>query len=70
MSIFNGIYVSKSKAEKLVCPFISNCVGTATDAGEYLISCSTDKCMAWVDTSTESDKEHNVEQGYCKRLCT
>ena len=44
-----------SEARLKVCPFISNCVGTATDAGEYLIYCMTDSCMAWKYSHTRSD---------------
>lgn len=44
-----------SEAEKLVCPFMSNGVGTAMDVGFFETLCYTTKCMAWKETRNHKD---------------
>jgi hypothetical protein len=43
-----------SKAEKLVCPFMSTQWGTET-SGAYETTCITTNCMAWKVTKTKEE---------------
>lgn len=60
--------MTKDKAEKLVCPFISG----FEKVGEVAMSkpkfCITEKCMAWKTTGYEMVDNKRCESGHCKRL--
>jgi len=64
------------EAKKKVCPFMSNCVATSDNAGEYIVYCIAGECMAWEHTketeqikiSKHKELKEDEKEGYCVRL--
>lgn len=61
------------EAKKKWCPFTDSgymWTGVFGNVDKDNISpkCLASNCMAWVDTSTKFDIEHNDKNGYCQRI--
>lgn len=57
--------ITSKEAEKLICPFMSNAVASATDAGDYPVECVSSNCIAWVK---EYPMNEENSEGYCSKI--